>query len=53
MLRVKKCRYLSGGKYFPITFNIFPVPKIWNYFFELTSLSGICENISDDVHEMK
>ena len=33
MLWEKKCRNLSGGKYFPITVNIFPIPKIWNYFF--------------------
>ena len=33
MLWVKKCRNLSGGKYFPITVNIFAMPKIWNYFF--------------------
>ena len=44
----------GGGKgYFPITVNIFPVPKILTYFFDITSLSDICENISDDVHEMK
>ena len=33
MLSVKKCRNLSGGKYFLITVNIFPMPKIWNDFF--------------------
>ena len=30
----KKCQNLSGGEgYFPITVYIFPMPKIWNYFF--------------------
>ena len=29
-------------KYFPISVNIFPMPKILNYFFDITSLSGIC-----------
>ena len=41
---VKKCN-VGKGKYFPITVNIFPMPKIWNFFFwggggEITSLSG-------------
>ena len=33
MLWVKKGRNLSGGKYFLITVNIFPMPKILNDFF--------------------
>ena len=60
MLWVKKCYNLSGRKYFPVTVNIFLEPKTWNYFFFsffffffITSLSGICENITDDVHKMK
>ena len=27
------CRNLQEVKYFHITGNIFPMPKIWNYFF--------------------
>ena len=53
MLLVNKCHNLSGGKSLPITLNIFPMPKIWNYFFEIIGLSGICENITDVFHEMK
>ena len=30
---VKQHCNLSGGKYFPVTMNIIPVPKIWNYCF--------------------
>ena len=37
MLSVKKCSNLSGGKYFPITVNIFPLLKIWNYDFCCTA----------------
>ena len=36
---VKKCRNLigGGGEYFPITVNILPMSKIWNYFFVHTA----------------
>ena len=37
MLFLEKCRNLSGEKYFPITLNIFPIPKIWDYFLFLVA----------------
>ena len=48
MLQVKKCHNLNGGGYFPVTVNNFHVPKFWHYHFDISSLSGICENITDD-----
>ena len=40
ILWVKKCPNLSGvgREYFPITLNIFYMPKIWNDFFYSTAL---------------
>ena len=38
------CRNLSERKYFPITVNIFPTPKIWKYFFFYFAKNRITEN---------
>ena len=51
ILRVKKCRNSSGG-YFPVTVNITLCRKYVTTFFEITSLSSICENITDDGPEI-
>ena len=52
MLLEKKCRNLSVcvlGEHFPVTVIIFPVSQNS----EITCLSGICENITDDIHMIK
>ena len=43
------CVWGGGGEYHS---KYFLVPKIWNYLFFKTSLSDICENITDDVHKV-
>ena len=55
ILWVKKCCNLKGGGgIFPCHCEYFPCAKSGTtFFFEIICLSGICENITDDVHKMK